>query len=122
MLRVFENMFDSKVRVKVSSVRGIRDPEGIEGYRIEFVEVRKRPPMVMMTPKEVPKEIGQMVVQISKGIQKSIPGGRTKEYELQKLSLTFTDEELEAFEIQPYPNQIYELTISKENLSFKKIL
>ena len=54
MLRVI-GMIDSKVRVKVSSVRGIRDPEGIEGYRIEFVEVRKRPPMLMMTPKEVPK-------------------------------------------------------------------
>ena len=115
-------MNGSKVRVKVSSVRGIRDPEGVEGYRIDFVEVRKKPPMVIMTPKEVPKEIGQMVVQISQGIQKSIPGGRTKEYELQKLSITITDEELEAFEIKPYPNQIYELTISKENLSFKKIL
>ena len=114
-------MTDSKVQVKVSSVRGIRDPEGMESYRIEFVEVRQKPPMVMMTPKEVPKEIGQMVVQISKGIQKSMPGGRIKEYEVQKLSLTFTDEELDAFEIQPYPNQVYKLTISPENLSFKKI-
>ena len=121
MRKVFGTMITSKVRVKVSSVRGLRDPEGIDGYRIEFVEVRKRPPMVMMTPKEVPKEIGQMVVQISEGIQKSMPGARTKEYELQKISLTFTDEELEAFEIKPYPNQIYELTIAKENLYFKKI-
>ena len=114
-------MIDSKVQVKVSSVRGIRDPEGTEGYRIDFVEVRKKPPMVMMTPKEVPKEIGRMVVQISKGIQKSMPGGRVKEYEIQKLSLVFTYEELEAFEIKPYPNQIFELTISKGNLTFKEI-
>jgi len=114
-------MIDSKVRVKVSSVRGVRDPEGREGYRITFVEVREKPPMVMMTPKEVPKEIGHMVVQISKGIQKAIPGGSIKEYELQKLTLTFTIEEIEAFELKPYPNQIYELTISKGKLSFKKI-
>lgn len=114
-------MIDSKVQVKVSSVRGIRDPEGLAGYRIDFVEIRKKPPMVMMTPKEVPKEIGRMVVQISKGIQKSIPGGRVKEYELQKLSLTFTDEELEAFQIKPYPNQIYELTITEGNLTFKEV-
>jgi hypothetical protein len=114
-------VIDSKVRVKVSSVRGVRDPEGQEGYRIEFVEVRKKPPMVMATPNGVPKDIGRMVVQISKGIQKSIPGGSVKEYEVQKLSLILTDEELEAFEIKPYPNQIYELIISKGNLSFKQI-
>jgi hypothetical protein len=114
-------MIGSKIRVKVSSVKGIRDPEGREGYRIEFVEVREKPPMVIATPKEVPKEVSSMVVQISKGIQKAIPGGTRKQYELQKLSLTFTMEELEAFELKPYPNQIYELEVSRGNLSFTKI-
>lgn len=115
-------MISFKVRVKVSSVRGIRDPEGREGYRIEFVEVRDKPPIIMMTPKEVPKEVSSMVVQISKGLQKAIPGGNIKRYELQKLTFTFTAEELEAFELRPYPNQIWEVTISKGNLSFKKQL
>ena len=114
-------MVGSKVRVKVSSVKGVRDPTGGEGYQINFVEVRDRPPMVVMTPTEVPKEISHMVAQISKGIQKAMPGGSIKEYELQKLTLTFTTEELEAFELKPYPNQIYELTISEGKLSFKKI-
>lgn len=114
-------MISSKVRVKVSSVKGIRDPEGREGYRIEFVEVRQKPPMVIATPREVPKEVSSMVVQISKGIQKAIPGGSSKQYELQKLTLVFTREELEAFEFTPYPNQIYELAVSKGNLSFTKI-
>ena len=114
-------MIGSTVRVKVSSVKGIRDPEGCECYRIEFVEVRKKPPMVMATPTEIPKEISHMVVQISKGIQKALPGSSIKEYELQKLTLTLTTEELEAFELKPYPNQTYELTISKGKLSFKKI-
>lgn len=114
-------MIGSKVRVKVSSVKGIRDPEGREAYRIEFVEVRERPPMFISTPTEVPKEVSSMVVQISKGIQKAIPGGSRKEYELQKLTLTFTPEELEAFELKPYPNQVYELEVSKGNLSFRTI-
>lgn len=114
-------MIGSKIRVKVSSVKGIRDPEGREGYRIEFVEVRETPPMVIATPKEVPKEVSSMVVQISKGIQKAMPGGTRKQYELQKLTLTFTMEELEAFELKPYPNQIYELEVSRGNLSFTKI-
>jgi len=114
-------MIGSKVRVKVSSVKGIRDPEGREGYRIEFVEVRERPPMVISTPTEVPKEVSSMVVQITKGIQNAIPGGTGKQYELQKLTLTFTSEELEAFELAPYPNQTYELKVSKGNLSFTRI-
>lgn len=114
-------MVSSIVRVKVSSVKGIRDPEGRDGYRIDFVEVREKPPMVMATPTEIPKEISHMVVQISKGIQKALPGSSIKEYELQKLTLTLTIEELEAFELKPYPNQTYELTISKGKLSFKKI-
>jgi hypothetical protein len=114
-------MMGSKVRVKVSSVKGIRDPEGREGYRIEFVEVREKPPMVIATPKEVPKEVSSMVVQISKGIRTAIPGGAQKQYELQKLTLIFTAEELEAFELNPYPNQVYELEVSKGNLSFTKI-
>ncbi|KYH41807.1 MAG: hypothetical protein AYL32_002870 [Candidatus Bathyarchaeota archaeon B26-2] len=114
-------MVSSRVRVKVSSVTGVRDPEGREGYRIEFVEVREKPPVVMMTSPEVPKEIGRMVVQISRGIQKSLPGGSVRQYELRKITLMFTAEELEAFELKPYPNNIYELIISKGNLSFKKV-
>lgn len=113
-------MIGSKVRVKVSSVRGVRDLEGREGYRIDFVEVREKPPMVMMTPTEVPKEISSMVVQISKGIQQVVPGGNIKEYEMQKLTLMLTTEELDAFEIKPYPNQIYELIISQGSLTFKR--
>jgi len=77
--------------------------------------------MVAMTPTEFPEEIGQMVVQISKGIQKVMPGGDAKEYELRKLTLILTAEELEAFMLKPYPNQLYELTISEGVLNFKEI-
>lgn len=114
-------MFTTTMRLKVSSVRGVQDPEGRGGYRIEFVEVRDKPPMVIPTPSEMPKEVSSMVVQISKGIQQSIPGGRKKQYELQKLTFLFTAEELEAFAMKPYPNQIYELTISKGTLSFRQV-
>lgn len=113
--------FKSKIRLKVSSVRGIRDPEGREGFRIEFVEVREKPPMVMITPTDVPKEISNVMVQISKGVQKAIPGTSIKEYELQKMTMTFTAEELEVFKLKPYPNQIYEVTITDGNISFKNV-
>ena len=111
----------STIRVKVQSVKSLRDVESREGYQIDFVEVRTRPPMVTMTPTELPEEIGQMVVQITKGFQKAMPGGEAKEYELRKLTLILTSNELEAFSLKPYPNQMYEMTISGGSLSFKEI-
>jgi len=112
---------EQKIRVKVASVKGIKDPEGREGYRIDFVEVRERPPVLMATPRDTPEEISKMVMQISKGLQYIIPGGASREYELQKITLHLTAEELEAFELKPYPNQMYEIVISKGKLSFRTI-
>jgi hypothetical protein len=114
-------MLSSRIKLKVQSVKSMKDVEGREGYQIDFVEVRQRPPMVTMTPTEIPEEISQMVVQISKGMQRALPGGDAKEYELRKLTLILTAEELEAFRLKPYPNQLYELTISDGSLSFKEV-
>ncbi|RLI09613.1 hypothetical protein DRO42_03860 [Candidatus Bathyarchaeota archaeon] len=114
-------MLSSKIRLKVQSVKAVRDVENREGYQIDFVEIRQRPPMVMMTPPELPEEISQMVVQISKGVQRVLPGGDAKEYELRKLTMILTAEELEAFKLKPYPNQMYELTITDGALYFKEI-
>jgi hypothetical protein len=114
-------MLSSKIKLKVQSVKSMKDVEGREGYQIDFVEVRQRPPMVTMTPTEIPEEISQMVVQISKGVQQVLPGGDTKMYEFRKLTLILTAEELESFNLKPYPNQLYELTIQEGNLSFSEI-
>ena len=114
-------VLSSHIRLKVQSVKSLKDFEGREGYQIDFVEVRQRPPMVTMTPTELPEEIGQMVVQITRGVQKVLPGGDEKEYELKKLTLIMTAEELESFRLKPYPNQLYELTISNGVLSFAEI-
>ena len=114
-------MLSSAIKVKVQSVKAVRDVESREGYQIDFVEVRSRPPVMTMTPTELPQEISQMVVQITKGVQKVMPGGDAKEYELRKLTLIMTAEELEAFNLKPYPNQLYEMTISDGSLSFKEL-
>jgi len=110
-----------RVRLRVSSVRAVRDTEMRECFQIEFVEVREKPPMVMMTPQEVPKEISDMMVEISRGVQQIMPGAQVKEYELKKMTLILTAEELEAFKLKPYPNQTYELTITEGTLNFKEI-
>jgi hypothetical protein len=114
-------MLSSKIKIKVQSVKATKDVEGRNGVQIDFVEVRARPPMVTMTPTELPEEISQMVVQISKGVQKVMPGGDAREYQVKKLTLILTEEELESFNLKPYPNQLYELTISNGAMNFKEI-
>ncbi|HUS77872.1 MAG TPA: arcadin 1 [Patescibacteria group bacterium] len=109
------------MKLKVQSVKSMKDIENREGYQIDFVEIRSRPPMVTMTPTEFPEEISQMVVQITKGVQRVMPGGDAKEYEVRKLTLILTAEELEAFNLKPYPNQLYELTINSGTLNFREI-
>lgn len=114
-------MLSSRIKIKVQSVKATKDVEGRDGFQIDFVEVRARPPMVTMTPTELPAEISQMVVQISKGVQKALPGGDAREYQVRKLTLSLTAEELESFNLKPYPNQLYELTIVNGTMSFKEI-
>jgi hypothetical protein len=113
-------MISSKIRVKVQSVRSVKDPEGRECFQIDFVEVRQRPPMVMMSNPEVPDEINQMVVQVTKSFQGMMPGSG-KDYEQMKLTLILTGEEIESFRLKPYPNQLYELTITDGTLSFAEL-
>lgn len=114
-------MLSSTIKVKVQSVKALKDVEARDGFQIDFVEVRIRPPMMTMTPTDLPEEIGHMVVQITKGVQKVMPGGDAREYELRKLTLILTAEELEAFNLRPYPNQLYELTISNGSFGFKEL-
>jgi len=111
-------MISSRIRLKVQAVRAVKDPENRECFQIDFVEVRQKPPMVMMSNPEVPEEIGHMVVQITKGFQNIMPGASSTEYEQQKLTLILTAEELESFKLKPYPNQMYDVTISDGSLQF----
>jgi hypothetical protein len=113
-------MISSKIKLKVQSVRAVKDPENREAFQIDFVEVRTKPPMVMMSNPEVPEEINQMVVQVTKSFQGIIPGTHSNTYEQRKLTLILTGEELESFNLKPYPNQAYVLTITDKKLSFEE--
>jgi hypothetical protein len=114
-------MISSKIRIKVQSVRAVKDQEGRECFQIDFVEVRQRPPMVMMSNPDVPEEVNQMVVQVTKSFQGIMPGMGSKDYEQMKLTLIMTGEELESFRLKPYPNQLYELTITDGTLNFAEV-
>ena len=114
-------MISSKIKLKVQSVRAIKDPENREAFQIEFVEVRSKPPMVMMSNPEVPEEINQMVVQVTKSFQGILPGTQETTYEQRKLTMILSGEELESLNMKPYPNQLYELVISDSSLNFKQV-
>ena len=77
--------------------------------------------MVMMSNPDVPEEINQMVVQVTKSFQGILPGTQDTTYEQKKLTLILTGEELESLNLKPYPNQLYELVISDKSLSFKQL-
>ena len=113
-------MISSKIRIKVQSVKSVKDPEGRECFQIDFVEVRQRPPVMMMSNPDVPEEIGQMVVQVTKSFQSVLPG-MGRDYEQGKLTLILTGDELESFRLKPYPNQIYELAITDGSLQFSEV-
>jgi hypothetical protein len=103
-------------------VRAVKDPENREAFQIEFVEVRSKPPMVMMSNPNVPEEINQMVVQVTKSFQGILPGTQDNTYEQRKLTVILSGEELESLNMKPYPNQIYELIISDKSLNFKSLI
>ncbi len=114
-------MISSKIKLRVQSVRSVKDPEKREAFQIEFVEVRSKPPMVMMSNPDVPNEINQMVVQVTKSFQGIIPGSGDTTYEQRKLTIILTGEEMESLNMKPYPNQMYELIISDKSLNFKQV-
>ena len=114
-------MISSRITIKVQSVKSVKDLESRECFQIEFVEIRQRPPVMMMQNPEVPDEIGQMVVQVTKSFQNMMPGMAGRDYEQAKLTLILSGEELESFKLKPYPNQLYELEISDGSLKFREI-
>lgn len=109
-----------KARLKVSSVNSVIDPEGKENIGITFIQEYAKPPMVSAVPQDTPKQISNVIFQVQQGIKKALPRGARRS-QMKKIVLMFTPEELEAFSIKPYPNQIYEITITKGNLFFTKI-
>lgn len=120
-LNLLYKMISSKIKLKVQSVKAVKDPENREAFQIDFVEVRTKPPMVMMSNPEVPEEINQMVVQVTKSFQGLMPGTQSGTYEQRKLTLILTGEELESFNLKPYPNQTYNLTITDKELLFEEV-
>ncbi|MCW4015859.1 MAG: arcadin 1 [Candidatus Bathyarchaeota archaeon] len=105
-------------RVRVQKIESTKDPEGNLGKRIELIEDRVIPKFAVRPATEE----ARMVQEVMKSLQQQIPMLATQktQFALQKMILFLTENEYERLGIIFDVNQIYELELSGQSISFKK--
>ena len=105
-------------RVRVQKIESIKDPEGNLGKRIELIEDRVIPRFAVR-PKT---EEAQMVQEVMKSLQQQIPilAAQKTQFALPKMILFLTENEYEKLGIDFDVNQLYELELSGQSISFKQ--
>ena len=106
------------VRVRVQRIESIRDPEGNLGKRIELLEDRIMPHMVIKPQTEE----ARMVQDVMQALQQQLPMmGQQSQFAFPKLVLFLTEQEYESLGVDFDVNQVYELELSGETIRFRKI-
>ena len=105
-------------RVRVQKIESIRDPEGNLGKRIELIEDRVIP-RIAVRPETEEARMGQ---ELMKSLQQQLPVLATQktQFALPKMVLFLTENEYEQLGIDFDVNQIYELELSGQSISFKR--
>jgi hypothetical protein len=105
-------------RVRVQKIESIRDPEGNLGKRIELIEDRVIPRFAVRPATEE----ARMVQEVMKSLQQQIPVLATQktQFALPKMILFLTENEYEKLGIDFDVNQIYELELSGQSISFTR--
>ena len=105
-------------RVRVQKIESIRDPEGNLGKRIELIEDRVIPRFAVRPETEE----ARMVQELMKSLQQQLPVLATQktQFALPKMVLFLTENEYEQLGIDFDVNQIYELELSGQSISFKR--
>jgi hypothetical protein len=105
-------------RVRVQKIESIRDPEGDLGKRIELIEERVIPRFAVRPETEE----ARMVQEVMKSLQQQLPVLATQktQFALPKMVLFLTENEYEKLGIDFDVNQIYELELSGQSISFKR--
>jgi len=103
-------------RVRVQKIESIRDPEGNLGKRIELIEDRVIPRFAVRPATEE----ARMAQDVIKALQQQLPmlTPRTQ-FALPKMILFLTEREYEELGIDFDVNQVYELELSGQAISFK---
>ena len=105
-------------RVRVQKIESIKDPEGNLGKRIELIEDRVIPRFAVRPATEE----ARMVQEVMKNLQQQLPVLATQrtQFALPKMILFLTENEYEKLGINFGVNQLYELDLSGQSISFKR--
>lgn len=105
-------------RVRVQKIESVKDPEGNLGKRIELIEDRVIPRFAVRPATEE----ARMVQEVMKSLQQQLPvlATQTTQFALPKMILFLTENEYERLGINFDVNQIYELELFGQSISFKK--
>jgi len=105
-------------RVRVQKIESVKDPEGNLGKRIELIEDRVIPRFAVRPATEE----ARMVQEVMKNLQQQLPvlATQTTKFALPKMILFLTENEYEKLGICFDVNQIYELDLSGQSISFKQ--
>ncbi len=105
-------------RVRVQKVESIKDPEGNLGKRIELIEDRVIPRFAVRPATEE----ARMVQEVMRTLQQQLPVLATQrtQFALPKMILFLTENEYDKLGINFDVNQLYELDLSGQSISFKR--
>jgi hypothetical protein len=104
-------------RVRVNKIESIRDLDGDLGKRIELIEDRQIPRFVVRPQTEEAK-VAQDVLQ---ALQQQLPMFPTRaEFAVPKIILFLTEQEYESLNIDFDVNQIYDIELENQTISFRK--
>jgi len=105
------------IRVRVQKIQSIRDPEGNLGKRIELIEDRVIPRFAVKPPTEE----GRVVQEVVQALQRQLPVFAVQpQLSIPKIILFLTEQEYEELGIKFDVNQVYELKLFNQAISFKK--
>jgi hypothetical protein len=103
--------------VRVHKIESIRDVDGNLGKRIELIEDRDVPRMVVRPQTEEAKVVQDLIQQLQQ--QMPIFPGRV-DLAVPKIILFLTELEYESLSIDFDVNQIYEIRLENQSLKFTK--
>jgi hypothetical protein len=104
-------------RVRVSKIESVRDLDGNLGKRIELIEDRPVSRFVVRPQTEEAKVV-QDVLQALQTQMPMFPG--RAEFAVPKIILFLTEQEYESLSIDFDVNQVYDITLENQALSFRK--
>jgi len=104
-------------QVRVHKIESIRDLDGNLGKRIELVEERPIPSFIVRPATEEAK----VVQDVLQAVQQQLPIVHTRnKLTSPKIMLFLTEQEYENLSISFDVNQIYEITLRNQTVSFRK--